>query len=260
MHPIMSRPRNRRRAVEEQLWLPLALLSEEDIARNLRNRGADVRRVRFKENRTRLISLSRDHGVVNIHACFRSASDDVLDAIAAFVRAPAGSTEIRDAIRRMRAWWDGQVVAPDEATRALEPPPCCATDEQRSFLRELYDRFNIERFDGRLPREIPIRLSSRMTRRFGHVHYGRARAARSVEEIALNADLMMRGNERHLIDTLLHEMAHIEAWLVHAHREHGPTWRAIARRVGCEARACSRARMRRRSRKSTPATAVPVIL
>jgi hypothetical protein len=244
---------------EEQLWLPLALLTEDDFARQLRERGAHVRRVRFKDNRSRLISLSREHGALNVHACFRTASDDVMDAIAAFITAPAGSATYRESIRRMRAWWDGQVSEEQEEAAPPKPPPCCATDEQRTFLRALYDRFNDERFAGRLPRDVPIRLSSRMVRRFGHVHYGRARQNRSVDEIALNVDLMLRGNERHLLDTLLHEMAHIEAWLLHAHRSHGPVWRAIARRVGCEPRACTRVRMRRRGRRSLPATVVPVI-
>ena len=256
----MMRPRRPRRVAEEQLWLPLALLSEEDFARNLRDRGAEVQRVRFKDNRSRLISLSRERGVLNVHACFRTASDDVLDAIASFVTAPAGSATYRESIRRMRAWWDGQVSEQQEEELATpKPPPCCATDEQRTFLRSLYERFNTEKFDGRLPRDVPIRLSSRMVRRFGHVHYGRARTNRSIDEIALNVDLMLRGNERHLLDTLLHEMAHIEAWLLHAHRSHGPVWRAIARRVGCEPRACTRVRMRRRGRRAVPATAVPEI-
>ncbi|MGH7504539.1 MAG: SprT-like domain-containing protein, partial [Longimicrobiales bacterium] len=59
------------------------------------------------------------------------------------------------------------------------------------------------------------------------------------------------------VDTLLHEMAHAEAWLLHAHREHGRPWRTVARRVGCEARACSTVRIRRRRRRERPAETVP---
>jgi hypothetical protein len=159
----------------------------------------------------------------------------------------------------MRAWWDGQAVAHDDGNgTAPRAPACCGTEEQRTFLRTLYTRMNAERFGGDLPRDVSLRLSSRMKRRFGHVQYGR-NGGRTVEEIALNVDLLLPGNERHLLDTLLHEMAHVEAWLVHGHREHGPVWRAIARRVDCEPRACSRVRIRRRRRSDAPAGVVPVM-
>jgi hypothetical protein len=251
-NPIRLR---RRGIAEEQLWLPLALLTEEEFVRALAQRGAEVRRVRFKNNRSRLISHSREHGVLNVHACFRSANDDLLDAIAAFILLPSSSAGYRESIERMRAWWDGQAAAP-EAHDGARAPVCCGTDEQRTFLRTLYARLNAERFRGALPRTVPLRLSSRMKRRFGHVQYGR-NGGRTVEEIALNVDLMLPGNERHLLDTLLHEMAHVEAWVEYGHREHGPVWRAIARRVECEPRACSRVRIRRRSRAAAPATGVP---
>lgn len=240
------------------MWLPLALLTEDEFARALAQRGAEVRRVRFKNNRSRLISHSRENGVLNVHACFRSANDDLLDAIAAFILLPSSSAGYREAIERMRAWWDGQAVAPEAHETPPRAPVCCGTDEQRTFLRVLYGRMNVERFGDTLPPDVPLRLSSRMKRRFGHVQYGR-NGGRTVEEIALNVDLLMPGNERHLLDTLLHEMAHMEAWLVHGHREHGPVWRAIARRVDCEPRACSRVRIRRRKRADAPATAVPVM-
>lgn len=249
--------RRRRPAPEEQLLLPLAWLTEDEFADALVARGADVRRVRFKENRSRLVSLSHDRSVLNAHACFRTASDDVLDAIADFVRAPARSPAYRNAIARMRAWWDAQAERPAPGELGWQPPPCCATDEQRRFLRDLYRRLNEERFASVLPTDVPLRLSDRMTRRFGHVQYGRANGSRRIDEIALNADLLLRGNERHLVDTLLHEMAHAEAWLVNGHRDHGRPWRAIARRVGCEPRACSTVRIRRRGKRQRPASTVP---
>jgi hypothetical protein len=71
-------------------------------------------------------------------------------------------------------------------------------------------------------------------------------AAMHATQLALNIDLLLPGNEKALLDTMLHEMAHVEAWLVHGHREHGRIWRDVARRVGCEAKACTHMRMRRR--------------
>jgi hypothetical protein len=259
------RQRLRRSVIDDQLSLPLAWLSEEDFLIALHRRGAhDVRKVRFKENRSRMISVSADRVRVNVHACFRAAPGEVIDAVAAFVRAQRESLGYRNAVRRMRAWWEGQASGYTEGQRTNgrngngRHPLCCATPEQRDFLRAMYERLNHVYFDGRLP-AVPIRLSNRMSRRFGHVHYGRGRTGtRVIEEIALNVDLMMKGNEKHLLDTLLHEMSHVEAWVFLGHRDHGAVWRRIAERVGCEAAACSQVRIRRRSRH-VPVTRVPDI-
>jgi hypothetical protein len=255
-----TRGRRRKGADDHQLTLSLVWLSEEEFAGALQARGAcAIRRVRFKPNRTRMVSLSGDRRSLNIHHCFRAASHDVLDAVAAFVRLPSRSAEYRDAIRRMRMWWDRQRHPDDPLlTQSARPRACCATAEQREFLLRTYERLNRTRFCGALPDIVPLRLSNRMSRRFGHVYYATARnGSRMIEEIALNVDLMMEGNEAHLLDTLLHEMSHAEAWLLRGHREHGEEWREIARRVGCEAKACSMVRIRRRRGKRTPVTRVP---
>jgi hypothetical protein len=254
------KPGRRGRPDEHQLTLPLAWFTEEEFAHALRLRGAfTIRQVRFKPNRTRMISLSGDRRSLNIHNCFRVATHEVLDAVAAFVRQPSHSADYRAAIRVMRAWWD-ETAHLEEHRGPLADlrRACCATQDQRDFLRRTYERLNRTRFGGRLPADLTIRLSNRMRRRFGHVYYANARGGeRTIEEIALNVDLMMEGNESHLLDTLLHEMSHVEAWLVHGHREHGEDWRRIAERVGCEAKACSYVRIRRRRGASTPVTRVP---
>ncbi|MGH7482369.1 MAG: SprT-like domain-containing protein, partial [Longimicrobiales bacterium] len=135
---------------------------------------------------------------------------------------------------------------------------CEGTDAQRAYLSRVYRQLNHSRFGGRLPRELPIRLSRRMRRRFGHVKYGYGpQHRRVVHEIALNLDLMLAGNERHLFDTMLHEMAHVEAWLDHGDGGHGVAWREIAERVDCEARACSWSRIRTRGRRDAEVTRVP---
>ncbi len=114
---------------------------------------------------------------------------------------------------------------------------------------------NREWFAGLLPEGVTIRLSQRMVRRFGHVEYRRVRGQRVVAEIALNIDLMIEGNERPLLDTLMHEMAHVEAWVRCGHVGHGEPWRRIALRVGCEVNASSHMRIRRR--RNTEVTWVP---
>lgn len=245
---------------DEQLSLPLNWLSEQDFLKAMRARGAHaLERVRFRPNRTRLVSLSSDGRSLNVQSSFRAAPGDVLDAIAAFASARRADRRYREAIRRLRMWWDGQA-----AEHAIVPgtarAPCCGTAEQQAFLRSAYERLNRHAFGGRLPDDVPMRLSARMSRRFGHVYYGHAEdRSRVVEEIALNVDLMIPGNEKHFLDTLLHEMAHAEAWIEHAHRDHGATWRRIAVRVGCQPRACTAVRIRRRRRRAPAVTTVPKI-
>jgi hypothetical protein len=254
--PIPARPRVRD---DDQLSLELSWLDERGFRDAMRIRGVELSRVRFKHNRSRLISLSADRGTLNVHACFQAAPCAVLDAVAAFARASQSSVEYRRAISRMRSWWASQArEARVEAGTAPVRVVCCATPAQRQYLARLYRHLNGERFGGRLPELLPVRLSPRMSRRFGHIHYAHgAGGERVVAEIALNVDLLLPGNEGALVDTLVHEMAHAEAYLAHGHRGHGRLWRCIARRVGCEPRALTHARMRRRRRGDAPTERVP---
>jgi hypothetical protein len=255
----MAPPRKTRRwrrpaADQYQLALPLAWLTEAELIDAMRSRGIDgIRRVRYRPNKSRLISLSSDHDVLNLHECFRGANDGVLDAIAAFLSAQHGSDEQRRAVHIMRGWSEGQ--SPGELIHVPRiASPSAGTREQMAFLRAAYRNLNRERFYERLPEDVTIRLSARMKRRFGHVEY--KRRGRGIAEIGLNIELLLEGNEYPLLDTLLHEMAHVEAWVIDAHRGHGEPWEVIARRVGCEVNAASHMRIRRR-RNGTDVTNVP---
>lgn len=244
---------------DAQLSLPLTWMSEAEFLAALRMRGATALEcVRFRPNRTRLVSLSADQRSLNVQTAFREAPSDVLDAIATFASAQRRNRRYRDAIRRLREWWDVRVLDDDMLRADGVRAPCCGTPRQREFLRTAFERLNRLRFAGALPADVPLRLSARMSRRFGHVYYGRTAAGTPlIDEIALNIDLMISGNEKHFLDTLLHEMAHAEAWLLHEHRGHGTIWRRIAGRVGCQPRACSAVRIRRRRRGEQPVTTIP---
>jgi hypothetical protein len=249
------RRRSRQVDSDQQLSFSLSWLTEPEVLGALRARGVTfVEEVRFRANRSRLISLSADRRRLNLHECYRASPRRVLDAVATFVTAPARSRAFRDAVEQMREWHEGQV-----AEYGLGPPlASCGTRQQLRYLSRVYEQLNDTHFDGNLPRDLAIRLSDRMSRRFGHVSYARTvHGDRKVAELALNIDLLLPGNERALIDTLLHEMAHVEAWLVHGHREHGRVWRVIARRVGCEAKACTHMRLRRG--KGGPVTNIPAL-
>ena len=138
------------------------------------------------------------------------------------------------------------------------PGPDCATLAQRRYLEALYRHYNRSLFGGRLPEDVCVRLSSRMKSRLGQVKLWRDRwGRRSVIELALNADLMLPENDENRIDTLLHEMAHIEAWLFHGDGGHGEPWKECARRVGCIDLACAGRGPRRRGRGQPPTDRVP---
>jgi hypothetical protein len=219
--------------------------SRDPVLAALRRRGAAIRRIRYRENRSVLLSVSRDGYTLNSHTCFRNAPSGVLDAIALFLRSRRGSTGHARALATIRGW-EGTRRGLERARGKRRPRRrrAARTTPENERLRDLFDRFNRDRFDGRLPR-IPLRVSHRMTRSLGTITYGRGEERR-VTEIAISADLLAPVNGVVLEDTMLHEMAHAEAWLRHGHRGHGAAWRAIARRVGCTPRALIRATVRGR--------------
>jgi hypothetical protein len=211
----------------------------ERLRGELARRGVRLVRVRLRENRTRLLGFGRERGTLNLHAALAEAPPEVLDAVATF----CGSRFRR---RRHRA----AAVIRDfvAAARPLPPPPrrrarCGGSPAEQLRVRALYDALNRERFDGRLPAEVPLRISRRMRTRLGHfVPRSAADGTRDAGEIALNHALLRLGAEAELEETMLHEMAHLEAWLLHGSRSHDRLWRACARRAGCIPRRCLPAR------------------
>jgi len=115
---------------------------------------------------------------------------------------------------------------------------CAGTREQRERIRVLYCTLNAQRFDGALPTEIVLRLSDRMRTRLGHVVPREHDGVRVIEEVALNRRLLRVGNERVCEETLLHEMAHVAAYLFDNESGHGQAWKRWAVKVGCRPRAC----------------------
>lgn len=212
----------------------------------LQRRGVRrIRRVRFRDNRQVLLSISRDGAGLNAHRCFLDAPPRVLDDVATFVTASRRTEAYRAALWRIQHWpgaLKGLRAAQRRAIqRAAEQRAARSGDDGTSRehrrLYVLYDRLNEQKFSGRLPR-VAVRISRRMKRRYGQVQlHHNGRGERIVLELAVNAVLLDDGNAGDLEDTLLHEMAHVEAWLRHGDRSHGPVWKRIAERVGADARA-----------------------
>lgn len=240
--------------------------SPEALLRTLARRGCRrLEDVRFKNNRGRIISLSKDGRTLHVHLCFQDADDEIVNAVVTFLKAGRRSYAYRESIRVMREYFEahGQkytTISPEEEDhrirRDMERLPCVGNSEQRAFIREAFARYNSGLFSSKLP-NVKLRFSDRMRSRLGHIRYHTTSTGeRIVLELALNIHLMLPGNEAILLDTLLHEMTHMEAWLLHGERAHGPDWKAIANRVGCEATACSTQTIRRR-RKGKPVICVP---
>lgn len=205
--------------------------------------------IAWKNNRRTILSWARDRRTIYVHASFRQAPAHILRSLG--VRA----AELLDGVRQspheanIKRWVEGdgarvfQEVAarkrpgiePGKTAGGRRPRRCAGTPAQARFSRECYGTLNRERFGGALPDGLPIILSTRMSRRYGDAALGQtAGGRRTVHEIGLNIDLLLDGNEHRLVDTLLHEMAHASAWLLHGDRGHGIAWKAEARRVGCQ--------------------------
>ena len=236
--------------------------SEDALLRHLRSLGANrLERVRFRENRSTIWSLTRSGSRLNLHSGFQSAPRIVVEefaVIAAEWRDP--SPAYRRAARVVREW-PGLVNAM-ERVRATGPPrrrleraghrrvgrvACAGSPSQQAFLRSAYRHYNLVRFGDALPYDVRLRFSARMTRRLGQMTAvgvpttgaaGDASMGRTAFEIALSLDLLLVGNEADFVDTLLHEMAHVADFLERGRTDHGPRWRRWAERVGCEPRAC----------------------
>jgi hypothetical protein len=245
---------------------PEPRFTADSLLRMLARRGCRrLDDVRFKKNRGRIISLSKDGRTLHVHACFQDAPDEIVNAVVTFLKAGRRSYAYRESIRVMRDYFDAHapkyapITAEEEdhrVKRDIERLPCVGNSDQRAFLREAYARYNSGLFGSKLP-SVKLRLSDRMRSRLGHIRYHTTSTdERIVLELALNIHLLLPGNEAILLDTLLHEMTHMEAWLVHGERAHGADWKTIANRVGCEATACSTQAIRRR-RAGKPIVCVP---
>jgi hypothetical protein len=206
--------------------------------------------------------------VLNVHAAYRAATPALLDAFATVTKEGGiGSAKSRRAAATISEWpalasaMNDAIAArrarlPDGADEI--PAHNCATREQQEYLRALYRYFNLTRFDGELPDDIPVRLSSRMKIALGHMLPGETpERGRYVVEIALNVDLMLAGNGAERADTLLHEMAHAADYLQTGHRGHGPSWQAWAKAVGCRPDALYELPVVYRRRRSDRVTRVP---
>src|SRR5688500_6155589 len=138
-----------------------ARFTPETMLRILARRGCRrLEDVRFKNNRGRIISLSKDGRTLHVHVCFQDADDEVLNAIITFLKAGRRSYAYRESIRVMRDYIEAHgpkysVSTPEEEDhrlkRDMERLPCVGSSEQRAFIREAFARYNAGLFGSKLP-------------------------------------------------------------------------------------------------------------
>ncbi|MDE0899454.1 MAG: SprT family zinc-dependent metalloprotease [Longimicrobiales bacterium] len=245
------------------------MLTPTDFLHALRERGTvHVRCVRFRHNRHTVWSLTQRGTVLNVHAAYRRATPSLLDAFARIaIEGGITSRHSRAAAEEISDWPDLKTALADLRRQHADRTAgsvgggaahCCATPDQHAYLRTLYHFFNTTRFDGRLPDNVPVRLSNRMKSALGHMMPGVTKdEERRVTEIALNVDLMLPGNGAERADTLLHEMAHVADYLESGGRGHGASWKAWAQGVGCRPTTLYDRPVRYRKRRRDAVTRVP---
>ncbi|NNF27113.1 MAG: SprT-like domain-containing protein [Gemmatimonadetes bacterium] len=219
--------------------------SESEMLRLLRREGASrLEGVAFRRNRSTIWSLTQNGRVLNLHEGYRGAPLSVVRAFVAIANhGHRSSGRYREACRVVRSWPGidhalGRLRAHSTSRRRPRPVPCQGTPQERIRVRALYRRLNGTRFEDRLPTDIPIRISRRMKTRLGHMAPEGTSRNPTVGEIALNRMLFRGGNEAALEETLLHEMAHVAAYLFDGDSGHGPAWKTWALRAGCGPTPC----------------------
>lgn len=207
--------------------------------------GGRVEAVRFRRNRRTIWSLTGGRTRLNLHEAYREAPDEIVRAFSVIVRNGGRSSHAYQGAVRTTKEWKGIVDALSrirqedrDVGRESRKVAQAGTLYQLAEARRLYQEFNATYFQDRLPDDILIRLSARMSARLGHMAI-REGSPRTVREIALNVRLMLPENIAARRETLLHELAHVAAYLFDGDAGHGRAWKAWARRVGCEPRRLS---------------------
>jgi hypothetical protein len=203
----------------EQLYRRLAALGLRPVAD-----------VRLTSNRSVMVSFSKDRAL-RVHRGFAQASDRVLKAIVRFV-APGTPRALRKAAEHEILSYHAERLAEGRTApkrRVERARPGDAPVLAR--LADLFTAYNARHFGGALS-PLPIRLSSRMRTRLGHLALDGAGVP---TEITISRRHLKAHGWEETAHTLLHEMVH--QWQ-HANGhavDHGPAFRAKAREVGVTA-------------------------
>lgn len=201
-----------------------ALLSQRLHALGLRG----FARVVATENRAVMVSVGRG-AVLRVHRGYALAPDRVLAAVVRFVT-PGTRRLLRLAAQREILGFRPEGTGRDAPARPRAAERLHPGDVARiARLTERFREFNAQCFDGALP-ELPIRLSSRMRSRLGHLALRHGTG--EPYEITIGRRHLLRHGWEEVEHTLLHEMVHLWQHGKGLRVDHGPAFRRKAREVG----------------------------
>ena len=191
-----------------------------------------VARIRITENRSGLVSLSRQR-VLSVHRAYLDAPDEVLQAIARFVSPGTRRPERRLLQQKIVSWYSLQPPSRQVAKAPRPEQPRPGDEEILTRLGVLFSQYNQRHFSSALP-AIPIRLSGRMRTRLGQLTLD---PAGQPQEISISRRHLRAHGWEEAGHTLLHEMVHLWQCVSGQKVDHGSKFRAKAREVGVAASA-----------------------
>ena len=214
----------------------------------LRGRLPAADEVRVRTNRRRALSITRPRGRVrlNVARAVVEAGPDAWRLIGPTLRKdPDAHRRFRELVApRMAAASAhpaGGESAPPRSAGTLSgkptrvrrpgrtrPTPCQGTAHERWVMATLWG-WAEARFQPEIPFPSPtrLRISRRMRRSYGNAGWKGDRY-----ELTLGRQLFRAGLEPILLDTFLHELAHLVDLAHRGRTDHGPHWRRWAQRLG----------------------------
>lgn len=190
------------------------------------------RQVVFTRNRRIMASVGDRGRELRLNEAFATAPRDVLVAVARLFSARDSRTRSRAkaAVREFIA-----TIPLENAAVRRRPRTRQVLPEDEPYVQRLLDEFrrvNASHFGGELP-EVPLYLSGQMRRRNGHF-------CSSPVEIVISRALCVHAHPGEAEHTLRHEMIHLWQHAVGNRPDHGPEFRAWARKLDVHPRATRR--------------------
>ena len=202
--------------------------TEGEILSVVRQVAPQFRRVVLTRTRRVMASVAERGTALRLNTAFAAAPEEVLVAVGRLFSARDTRTRnrARDAVRRFIALIPAE-AAPPRRTRTRQVLPSDKPHIER--LRAEFRRVNAAHFGGSLP-EVPLFLSGQMRRRNGHF-------CSSPVEIVISRVLCTHALPSESEATLRHEMIHLWQHAQGKKPDHGPEFRAWARRLDVHPRA-----------------------
>jgi hypothetical protein len=190
------------------------------------------RQVVFTRNRRIMASVGDRGRELRLNEAFATAPREVLVAVASLFAARDARTRSRAkaAVREYIATIPLESAAVRRRPRTRQVLP--GDEPHLQALREEFRRINAAHFGGELP-EVPLYLSGQMRRRNGHF-------CSHPVEIVISRTLCTHAHPGEALHTLRHEMIHLWQHASGKKPDHGPEFRAWARRLDVHPRATRR--------------------